>query len=295
MNNKGEQGNNVFQVADDIVIKPKDKIIDSYSGGKSADIKFIEPKKNKLFPFLLVGIIICIIILLFTINKNTEEITTKRSTTTTTEVTTTTTEVTTINIDNSEVSNFRAYLSEILETAGSFNDNYEEVVLYKGMYFKFACLSYDFDTDECTSGKGELLLPGATIPLYEFTDEKENFIINRNNLYMALVNDKIMIVKCFDEPGTSSFIIYDLQGHLLTSRNKITTSYYDNKTLQTTLTPSLSDEKEKGVVSFYECSKGHDIVAYSAVVAKNLELKETKLNLPSTMRFSCTPPKGTSN
>ncbi len=297
MNNKGDHTKNTIEVGEAFSIKPKDKVIGSFNGGKSVNIKYIEPKKNKLFPFILIGIIICLIILITQMNNSAKEIKRNQpteSTTTTTE-TTTTTQTTTANIDNTEISNFSAYLEDIISRSDKFDSSYDETINYKGMYFKFYCSYYDYEKFKCSSGKGEMLLPGGTIPLYEFMDDKENFVEHSRQLYLSLVDDKLMVVKCFDEPGTSSYIIYDLQGRILSKKDKITTSYYDNKVLHTSLLPSFKGENSPKTIYYYSCKKSdkanQDVGSYTATISNNPTIKEQKLNLPSTAWFSCKAPK----
>ena len=58
MNNKGDHTKNTLEGGEAFSIKPKDKVIGSFNGGKSVHIKYVEPKKNKLFPFILIGLCI---------------------------------------------------------------------------------------------------------------------------------------------------------------------------------------------------------------------------------------------
>ena len=295
MNNKGANQSNVFQVSEDIDIKPKDKIIDSYSGGKSVDIKFIEPKKNKLFPFLLIAILVVLGILVFNVVNNTKEIEKNRptSTSSTNATTTSTTISTSANIKDTEITNFNSYLSAIIDGESGLAGNYDKIIKYKGMYFEFTCLSLDYDAYVCNSGKGSLVLPEATIPLYEFRDEKEDFINNSDHLYFSLVNDKILIAKCFDEPGTSSFVVYGLDGKYIGGKENITTSYYHNMGFETSLVPSLSNEDSPEIVSFYQCLKGNktkrNIGLYTAKLKQHMETsqKDLKIDKKDETIFSC--------
>ncbi len=286
MNNKGEKPNNVFQVSEDINIKPKDKIIDSYSGGKSVDIKFVEPKKNRLFPFLLIAILIVLGVLIFNVVNNTKEIEKNRPTTTaSTNVTTTaTTETTSANIRDTEITNFNGYLNMIIEGESDLDGNYNKMIKYKGMYFEFICLSFDYDAYTCNSGKGSLVLPESTIPLYEFKEEKDDFIKHSEHLYLSLVNDKILIAKCYDEPGTSSFVVYGLNGKYIGGKENITTTYYHNMGMSKSLVPSLSNEDSPETVSYYQCLKGNkskrNIGLFTAKLKHNMatEQRDLKIN-----------------
>ena len=294
MNNKGDHTRDTIQVADEFTIKPKDQVIESYSGGKSANIKFIEEKKNRSFPFILALIIILLVVMIWNVVGNTKEIKEeKKNTTTETTTTTGTTGTTSVNIENSEISNFSDYLANIISGEDGFDDNYDKYVKYKGMYFKFTCASFNYEVNRCVSGSGKLVLPGdVTINLYSFDTEKENFIENGRNLYLSLYNDKILIVKSFEEPGTSSFVLYSLDGKFLGSKNNITTSYYDGSGLMTALMPTLSNENSPLSVSYYECKKNNkskqNIGYYKADIYKNMQEKEQTMKFgDKDVIFSC--------
>lgn len=306
MNNKGDHTYNTIQVGEAFSIQPKNKVVDSYSGGKSANIKFVEPKKNKLFPFILIGILIVLGVLIYTVVNNTKEIERQRPTgpVATVPSKTTTETTTTIDVNTSEITNFNAYLNEIIGNGIESSDNYDLVIRYSGMYFEFSCSAYDEEIHSCLSGKGTLLLPEATITLFDFDDEEHNYIKNSKDLYLSLRGDKLMIVKCSDIPGKSSVIVYDLNGKLLFTRDNITTSYYSLDSFNNRLVPTLSVEDSPKTISFYECKKNNNsdvnVGSYNATISLNPKITEDK-SIESDQKeaavhkirivFSCTEPK----
>ena len=312
MENKGDHTYNTIQVGEAFTIQPKNKVIDSYSGGKTANIKYIEPKKNKMFPFILAGIVICLIILVWTLVSNTKEFEKERAKTSTAETSQrttskTTSETTTIDVSRSEITNFSAFLEDIIGEQIRETDNFDTVIKYNGMYFEFSCSAYDEKKHICLSGEGSLLLPEVTLTLFTFDEnnyKENNFIINSRELYLSLKGDKIMIVKCSEEPGNASVLVYNLNAKLLFKRENITTSYYNLNSLNKGLIPTLSSESSPLSISYYECKKGDksdmNIGIYQAVFGDKPTIKEVKNEIADKKEaekngirivFSCFQPK----
>lgn len=137
---------------------------------------------------------------------------------------------------------FQASLEEIIAD-NEFLYDYKVAVRYSGAEFNFNCTKYDEKNFTCLEGSGLMNTGSALIPLYTYKNEEDNYLNNREDYYIILNNENIIIItnKVGKKIGTAK--IYDLKGEYISTISNVITGYKIGDRVYNRLYPSFTDNK----------------------------------------------------
>lgn len=179
------------------------------------------------------------------------------------QTTTTTTKTTTTSIKEEDFISYVTKLSTITQTS-KFKGNFDVRVEYQGTNYYFKCTNFDDKENKCTSGLALLNYDNVSIPLFVFSNDEDNYLIN-NKDYNIIVDGDYIILTYNNQSN-----IYKKDGSIYLNIEKVLTSYSTNessisKTLDTI--PLLKDD----TLTYYSCDT-------NTVIKKELSLKNKQLN-----------------
>ena len=141
---------------------------------------------------------------------------------------------------------FKASLADILygkELVG----NYKLETYYSGAKFNFNCIKYEFD--KCISGSALMNIGTAILPLYSYDKYEDNFDNYKEDYYIMVNENNIILTYNYAGMMPGKIKIYDLNGNKLSEINNVITGYIINNNLENQLYPSLNDKELK----YYSC------------------------------------------
>lgn len=137
---------------------------------------------------------------------------------------------------------FEASLEEIIAD-NEFLYDYKVAVRYSGAEFNFNCTKYDEKNYTCLEGSGLMNTGSALIPLYTYKNEDNNYLNNREDYYIILNNENIIIITNKVGKRVGSAKIYDLKGEYISTIPDVITGYKMGDRVYNRLYPSFTDNK----------------------------------------------------
>lgn len=144
------------------------------------------------------------------------------------------------------VKNFNASLADVLY-GKKLIGNYKIETYYSGAKFNFNCTSYK--DNKCLSGSALLTTDEATLPLYTYDKEEDDYYTHLSDYYIMITDNNIILVDNYVGKSAGKIRLYDKKGNKVSEIKNIITGYKSGDELIDQLYPNLKDNK----LSYYSC------------------------------------------
>lgn len=162
------------------------------------------------------------------------------------------------------VTNFTAPLALIIGDT-DFYENYEKEIRYSGAKFIFKCQDFDQEKDICAKGIATMDAGTATVTLFEYSDEENNYLKKSGNYYIIVNDDYIILVSDGIKDKVGSARVISRYGKDVMTIDNIITGYIVHDEYYSGMYPAV----EGNNFNYYMCDSGKVKIATSDLTNKD--------------------------